>query len=300
MARPSVQPRRARSGADARYEERDWYTLPRYYDWIYGEGTRREARFLEAMVARHGRLGRQRVLEPACGSGRLVLELARRGWRATGFDASAPMLEFARARLAARGLRARLLEARLERVPALGRFELAHCLVSSFKYLGSESAARAHLRAIARALVPGGLYVLGIDLAHYADRQAWRERWSARRGRCTVVNEVIGAPPNRRTRSEAMRARLSVRRTAAAGRRARAPERYVTHWSFRTYDLAELRALLAAVPELELVAVHGYDCDARRPHALDGERLDHVLVLRRRASSSASRERARTRRRGAR
>lgn len=260
----------------------DWYGEPRWYDAIYARGTRGEADFLEALVRRHGRgtprrpFGARRALEPACGSGRLVAELARRGWRVSGFDASAPMLEQARARLARRGLEARLVRARFERMPALGSFELAYCLVSSFKYVRSDRAALAHLRSVARALVPGGLYVLGVDLAEYDSRERWVERWRGRSGRARVALEVVGAPPDPRTRSEAMRSRLVVRRPGQPALRRE------TRWSFRTYDRDELAALVARVRELEHVATHGYDHDPRRAIEFDGAQLDNVLVLRRR------------------
>jgi SAM-dependent methyltransferase len=258
----------------------DWYDHPRWYDAIYASGTRREADFLEALVERHGRRGRRRALEPACGSGRLVAELARRGWRVAGFDASSAMLAHARARLARRGLRARLVEGRLERCPDFGLHELAYCLVSSFKYVRSEARALAHLRAIARGLVPGGLYVLGIDLAEYDSRRRWKERWNGRSGRARVALEVIGEPPDRRTRSEAMRSRVLVRGLGA-------PLRHESQWTFRTWDHAELARLLARAREFEHVATHGYDHDAARPIPFDGAQLDNVLVLRRRGRTAA-------------
>ena len=70
----------------------DWYDTPRYYDAVFSADDEVEGRFLEELLRRHGtarrRGGRVRVLEPACGSGRMVLELARRGFEVTGFDAS--------------------------------------------------------------------------------------------------------------------------------------------------------------------------------------------------------------------
>jgi hypothetical protein len=72
-----------------------------------------------------------------------------------------------------------------------------------------------------------------------------------------------------------MRSRLVVRDGAST-------RRSESRWEFRTYDRDELAALLARVPELEHVATHGYDHDPRRAIPFDGERLDTVLVLRRR------------------
>jgi 2-polyprenyl-3-methyl-5-hydroxy-6-metoxy-1,4-benzoquinol methylase len=105
---------------------RDWYDTPLYYDIVFDDGTVREADFLEGAYARYaaaagGRARRLRLLEPACGSGRLALEMARRGWEVSGFDGNAHMIAFARERLAAAGLKARLWEDWMQRGEAGGR-----------------------------------------------------------------------------------------------------------------------------------------------------------------------------------
>jgi 2-polyprenyl-3-methyl-5-hydroxy-6-metoxy-1,4-benzoquinol methylase len=86
-------------------EQRDWYDTPLYYDIVFDDGTRQEADFLEAAFAKHARPARgRRLFEPACGSGRLAMEMARRGWNVNGFDGNAYMIAFAKERLAAAGL----------------------------------------------------------------------------------------------------------------------------------------------------------------------------------------------------
>jgi SAM-dependent methyltransferase len=214
------------------------------------------------------------VLEPACGSGRLVAELARRGHRVTGFDLSDGMLAFARDRLSAAGLRATLRKARMEEFRLQGRFDLAHCLVSTFKYLLTERDARGHLRSVARALVPGGVYVLGLHLSEYGSSHRTRERWVAERDGTHVVCNIQGWPPDRRTRTERVRSRMVV--TEGGEQR-----RIETSWTFRTYDAAQLRRLVRSVPELEHVATFDFTYDPEAERELDDDQLDCVLVLRR-------------------
>jgi len=258
------------------WPEHDWYDSPRAYDLVYASGTRDEADFLEALLARWSPARGRRIYEPACGSGRLLVELARRGWSVSGSDISEPMLAFARRQLARRGLRGRILRADLTATPVAPGVRLSFCLVSTFKYLQDEASARAHLRAMADLLAPGGLHVLGLHLTDYRERRRVRERWVVQRGGTAVVCNVQTWPPDRRRRSEAVRSRLVV--TTPTGTR-----RSETCWTFRTYDLAELSALLAAEPRLEHVATHDFTHDAQTERPLDGERLDVVLVLRRRA-----------------
>jgi SAM-dependent methyltransferase len=159
----------------------DWYDTPRWYDLVFEPGTRREGSFLLAMSRRHGRGEARRVLEPACGSGRLVVDLARRGLEVEGFDLNERMLDAARAKLARRGLRADLRAGDMARVPSGPAVDLAHCLVSTFKYLLDERSARAHLAGVARRLAPGGVYVLGLHLTDYRRRGSQVERWVVER-----------------------------------------------------------------------------------------------------------------------
>jgi SAM-dependent methyltransferase len=259
------------------FEELDWYETPRWYDLVFDADTEREADFLEEILEVHGESPGRRVLEPACGSGRLVAELARRGWQVSGFDASDAMLEHARERLAAEGLAARLTRGRLEEVRVRGRFDLAHCLVSTFKYVLDEEGARAHLAGVARALRPGGLYVLGLHLTEYASSRMQCERWVVEEDGLRVVCTTRTWPADRRRRRERMRTRLTV----TEGARVRRTE---TNWEFRTYGPRQLRALLRSVPELELVAVHDFHYDLDLTRELEGGRgvNDAVLVLRRR------------------
>lgn len=255
----------------------DWYHTPLYYDIVFDVETRAEADFLEAVRARYGRTRGRRVFEPACGSGRLVAELARRGWSVTGVDLEPDMLRFARRRLRRRGLAARLVEAPIESWnPPAARYDLAHCLVSSFRYLRREADARAHLRRVAAGLKPGGIAVLGLHLSEYDDRRVRRERWTARRGGVDVTCVIQSWPPDVRARTERFRSRLTVTRRSGDVRR------YETNWTFRTYDEHQIAATLRAVPELEHVATFDFDLRLDEPTTLDGDRLDVVVVLRRR------------------
>ena len=258
-----------------RYEPFDWYETPIYYDIVFEEGTQQEADFLEAAMRQYAHSGGQRVLEPACGSGRLLIELARRGYEVTGFDLSERMIDFARCRLGEAGVEGDLSVGRMEAFRYPRRFDMAFCLVSSFKYLLTEDDAHAHLRCMAEALESGGIYALGLHLSEYGDDQISRERWVGRRDGIEVVCNIQGWPADPRTRTERVRSRLVVNENGAT-------RRYETEWHFRTYDLDQLYKLLDGHPEFELAATHNFLYRIDEPIPLDGSYLDNLLILRRR------------------
>ena len=256
----------------------DWYEDARYYDMVFDADTPEEADFLEAIHAEYGRgaakPGPARVLEPACGSGRLIAEMARRGWKATGYDLSEGSLRFARERLKDASLTASLSHGSMQSWTSRGKFELAHCLVSTFKFLMTERDAAAHLRATARQLVKGGVYVVGLHLADYTSKKRERERYVAEDGGTHVTCNIQGWPPDAVTRREQLRSRLTIVPKNA-------PPRYLeTHWEFRTYDEEELLRLLGQVPEFEHAATYDFNHSIEHPITF-GDYADTVLILRR-------------------
>src|SRR5207253_10498794 len=89
------------------------YDYPQYYDIAFQAYTQREADFIEAACRKYCSFDARRFLEPACGSGRLITELAARGYQTTGFDLSRRALSDLRRRLTRRRRHAETFEAQL-------------------------------------------------------------------------------------------------------------------------------------------------------------------------------------------
>ena len=102
------------------------------------------------------------ILELGCGTGRVLLSLARQGYRITGIDASAAMLERARAKIAEENLteRVNLVEQEMRELELGERFNLAFAALNSFAHLHTTDDQLATLARIHRHLNPEGLRVL--------------------------------------------------------------------------------------------------------------------------------------------
>jgi hypothetical protein len=161
-----------------------------------------------------------------------------------------------------------------------GPFDLAHCLLSTFKYLLTEDHACAHLQRIARVLAPGGLYVIGLHLTDYHRRTNETETWREEEGGIRVTCQTITRPPDPKKRVEALRNRLHVKHQGI-----RKLENLETNWVCRTYDLAQLKSLLARVPELNLVACYDFNHDIHTPCDLESTDGDPVLILQKRVEN---------------
>ena len=107
------------------------------------------------------RLGRpQTVLEPGCGSGRMLEAFMRRGVDVAGIDASPKMIELARERL---GKGADLRVADMTDLDLGRTFDGAISPINTLLHLTPEQLAR-HLACMATELGVGGIYLVQVGL----------------------------------------------------------------------------------------------------------------------------------------
>jgi len=259
--------------APVAFQPVDWYDLTGYYDLVHREDTPREAEFLQQVFERYVQSGGRRLLEPACGSGRLVQAMARRGFLVDGFDCNQKMLEAARRKTQRFAERVKLYRAVLDDFPARPLYDLAFCMISTFRHLLTEFSARRHLELVRDSLKPGGVYLLGLHLSEYGVDAKSRERWTGGRGETRVVCNLQSWPPDQRNRLEKNRLRVIVTRNGSV-------ERFEHHFILRSYSPAQLRRLLKSIPGFFHVATYDFENDITTPRSLSDDRLDFILVLR--------------------
>lgn len=264
----------------------NWYDLPKYYDLSVADETAGELAFLQGATAKFldSSTSKQplRVLEPACGTGRLTEALAKHGFQVTAFDLNPTMVEFTQQRIAKQrnaGSRrgknlTQVFQADMSRFTIPQPMDIGVCLLDSFRHLLTEDDARAHLQCMARAVRPGGIYLLGLHLLPPdADLQC-TERWTNQAAKTHVTTTLRVMSSSRKTRLEQIRISLLVR----TGNRV---ARYRDEFPLRMYTAAQLKSLVASVPEWSLAAVYDYWYELDEPLKLTNELSDTVLVLRR-------------------
>lgn len=72
----------------------DLYNLPKYYDLSYSWNMHDELVFLKQVFCNFSKSKHTRLLEPACGTGRLLVPLAGAGFDCTGFDNNPNTLDY--------------------------------------------------------------------------------------------------------------------------------------------------------------------------------------------------------------
>lgn len=232
------------------------YADPRVYDVLHRPGTVAEVRGLIRMAERAlGGSGPWRWLEPASGTGRYLIELARRGHTGTGIDLAAEMTDYARAAAAGAGVGTKLdlVTARMEAFRLSGPFDAAFCPINSIRHLGSDRAMLAHLGCVRRALRAGGVYIVGLEVADPRCAAPTEDVWIGRERGLHVHQFVSYIPAAPRSRREVVHSHLTVTRREPGGskreRASRSTAATVEHrdsrYALRTYTLAQWLGLIA-------------------------------------------------------
>jgi len=166
-----------------------FYSHPRYYDVAFGWDPGAETDFLEACFRRHAPKEVTSVLDVACGTGRFSLEFARRGRTVAGLDISREMIDYLGKKAVLEGLPVEVFVRDMRDFQLPRRdFDAAICMTDSFTYLVDVQAITAHLRAVARHLVPQGLYIVDFGTVVDPARPFGEpERWEMARDDLQVV-----------------------------------------------------------------------------------------------------------------
>lgn len=107
------------------------------------------------------------LLELACGSGRLLVPLAREGYKLTGVDNSASMLNLAQHALEQAEVVAQctLVQENMSRLHLGQKFRLAFIALGSFGHVCTRREQRQTLAVVRDHLTPGGRFILDISNA---------------------------------------------------------------------------------------------------------------------------------------
>jgi ubiquinone/menaquinone biosynthesis C-methylase UbiE len=150
---------------------RGWDDYAPFYDWENAQTLgRRDVAFWRKLARRE----EKRVLELGCGTGRLLIPLARTGARMVGLDRSASMLDegWTRMRRLPRGRRPPILRGDIRALPfKRGSFALVMAPYGMLQSLLTDVDLQTTLGEAARVLKRGGM--LGVDLV--PELPSWAE-----------------------------------------------------------------------------------------------------------------------------
>jgi ubiquinone/menaquinone biosynthesis C-methylase UbiE len=162
------------------------------------------------VLARHAGAAR-RVVDLGIGTGDLAIALARRGYDVTGVDVAPAMLAVARDKARRAGVRVDLVAADLRALTLDPAADAAFCVYTVVNQLTADGDLARAFGAVARSLVPGGLFAFETNLpASYA------RYWSGGE-HVDTGDAVIVRTHRRRPGSHVIEATVSIRTRSCGG-----------------------------------------------------------------------------------
>ena len=133
--------------------------LSQVYDTGWGDFSEQYSGWINELLRERG-LVQAKVIDLACGTGTLALDLAKCGHVVRGIDISPEMISRARAKAKAAGLANISFEVQdIIRFEVDGMFDLATCTFDSINYIRKLPDLRKMITRVASTLCEGGLFI---------------------------------------------------------------------------------------------------------------------------------------------
>ncbi len=249
------------------------YDHPKYYDLVFGADCAAEVKFILACGKAYVQSKRKRYFEPACGTGRLLAALAKRGCDVGGLDLNPKAVEFCNARLERQGVKSRATVDDMTNFTVAKPFDVAFNTINSFRHLLTEKQARSHLQCVCSALRPGGIYLLGVHLTPTDAAPSDGESWSARRGHLSINTHMWTVDRNSKTRIERYGIRFDVHRPSQS-------VRIVDELVLRSYTAPQMDRLIKSSGCWERIQTFDFHYHIDAPIEVDSASEDVVYALR--------------------
>ena len=250
------------------------YDYPKYYDLIFGADWAAEFKFLKKCFERYSKRPVHRLFEPACGTGRLVVQFAKEGYEISGNDLNEKAIAYCNARLKRAGLPATAFVGDMAAFKLKQKVDAAFNMINTFRHLPTEQTAEAHFRCVADALNKGGLYILGLHLTPKSPAKCTSESWSSSRGNLSVVSNLWTIGTDLKKRQERIGVTYDVYTPTKQFR-------ITDETLFRTYRREQMLSLLANEPRLRVLEMFDFRYDIDCPIDVTDETEDIVYVMQR-------------------
>lgn len=208
------------------------------------------ADYYELLLLRQG-VEPVEILDVCCGTGTVAELLAEKGFKVTGFDLSAPMIESATAKEEQQQLGIRYFVADAAEFDAGQTFDGAFSFFDSLNYITDPERLRMALHRVAAHLRPGGSFIFDLNTAYAFEADLFTQK--EKRKNAAIRYDWVGHY-DRATKI------IRVDMTFWKGDE----ELHETHVQ-RAYGDEEIRDYLAEAGFIEVEAFHSYSLDRPRP-----------------------------------
>lgn len=148
-----------------------------YYPEVYANLEAVTSKEVDGVLKILGIKPKKSILDLCCGYGRHSLELARRGFKVTGYDLSSYFLQRAIKKAKSLKLKAKFVQGDMKKLPFKSEFDAVINMFTSFGYFQNETEDLQVLKEVNKVLKPKGLFLLDTSNREFILRNFQRRRW---------------------------------------------------------------------------------------------------------------------------
>jgi len=143
------------------------YDMSKYYDIAFSWDMSKEIEFYIQCFKKYVPFKVQNLLEPACGSGRYLIEFPRYGYQITGYDINHNMIRYTQEKISRADVndQSAVVYGDMRSFNGQKKYDSAFNPINSFCYLLSDNEIKGHFDSIANSVKSGGIYILEFSYA---------------------------------------------------------------------------------------------------------------------------------------
>jgi len=174
------------------------YNQAKYYEIAFSfVDSEKQADLFEKFIKKYSKTGVKSVLDLACGTALQLREMAKRGYKSIGLDASSKMLDYLKCESEKNGLKVNTIKADINNFKLKEKVDFAYIMMGSIIYVKDNDLFLSHLNSVADSLNSGGLYLIENLAINWVDLSFFKpQRWIMKEGKIKVKTTYQIIPKN--------------------------------------------------------------------------------------------------------
>ncbi len=177
------------------------YNQAKYYEIAFSFiNSEKQADLFEKFIKKFSKVKVESVLDIACGTALQLEEMAKRGYKAIGLDASAKMLDYLKSKFSKEGLKIETVRADMNNFKLKQKVDFVYIMMGSIIYTKNNNLFLSRLDSVADCLNSGGLYLIENLAMNWSDPKFLKSQsWTIRQGgiRVKTTYQILPKDPLR-------------------------------------------------------------------------------------------------------
>lgn len=164
------------------------YDQAKYYEIAFGfVDPKKQGNLFEQFIKKYGKIKVETILDLCCGTALQLREMAKRGYKSIGLDASSKMLDYLKKESLREKVKIETVKAEMNKFRLKQKVDFVYIMMGSIVYTKNNNLFLSNLSSVADSLNSGGLYLIeNLDI-NWVNPKFWKpQAWMMKHGKIRV------------------------------------------------------------------------------------------------------------------